>query len=68
MDFVNVFSGMTVENQDKPVKRDFNYFVEEKRSKKELLDYFKRIAKKFDVDPDDIKPNKDEEEEEEEDS
>ena len=67
MEFTNVFSGMSLSNQVKPVvKRDFNYFIQQKRPKKELLEYFKRIAKKMDIDPDDIS-NKEEEEEAEED-
>ena len=64
MEYTNVFAGMTVSNQVKaPVKRDFDYFIEEKRPKKELLEYFKRIAKKVDIDPDDIKPQEEDEDE-----
>ena len=47
----------------KPVKRDMKYFIEEKRSKKELYIFCKRQAKKLDNDPDDIGDKEESEEE-----
>lgn len=42
------------EQKKENIKRDMKYFIEEKRSKKELLNFLKRKAKRFDNDPDDI--------------
>lgn len=64
----NVFANMKLEDEvnEKPqvVKKDFNYFIEAKRPKKELLEWFRRQAKKLDIDPDDLNPTEDSEDEE----
>lgn len=68
MTFKNVFESIKLDNssnkQDIPVKKDFNYFIEEKRPKKELLEFMKRRAKKVDIDPDCLIPDEKEEDEE----
>ena len=53
------------EEKKENIKRDMKYFIEEKRSKKELLTFLKRKAKKMDCDPDDIGEKSEDSEEEE---
>ena len=64
----SMFDDLTpvAEEKKEKVKRNLNYFIEEKRSKKELLEFFKRKAKALDLDPDDIAEKSEPETEEDE--